>query len=445
MTDPSPGDEPRPNLWSRAAVVAAQTPESRNRYVDFLRALSILAVIFGHWLVSAPYMADGSLIPGHMLALAPWTRWLTLVVQVMPIFFLVGGYANAVAWEAAVRKGVPYGEWLGSRLRRLIAPVLPVVIAWLGISVAAVTAGAPPEWVGMVTQLALVPTWFLAVYVMVGVLVPLTHRLWQRHGFGSFAAFVVGALLIDLIHVGHGATGLGYLNYAFVWLAVHQLGFAWRAGAMRLPLVWAALGASALALLVSFGPYPLAMVGVPGQGLGNTSPPTLALLALGITQTGLVLAFETLAKRVLARRRAWTATVLVNGMIMTLYLWHMTAMVLALAVAIALGGLGLDLIPNTLAWWLARPLWMAAFALVLAPMVAFWVRFERPRAAEVTASARRLVVGASMVCAGLGLLSAGGVVNAAGGLRLLPAMLPLVGSGLAGFGPLGAVFARCRR
>ena len=32
---------PRRNLWSHAAEVALRTPESRNRYVDFLRALSI--------------------------------------------------------------------------------------------------------------------------------------------------------------------------------------------------------------------------------------------------------------------------------------------------------------------------------------------------------------------------------------------------------------------
>lgn len=435
-----------PTVWQRAGALADATPASRNRYVDFLRAASIAAVIFGHWLVSAPYMAEGSLVPGHMLALAPWTRWLSLVAQVMPIFFLVGGYANAVAWEAAERKGTPYREWLGSRLRRLIAPVLPVLLAWIGIALAAVTAGAPPAWVSMVTQLALVPTWFLAVYVMVGVLVPVTHRLWERHGFASFAGFALAAVLVDLIHVGHGATGLGYLNYAFVWLGVHQLGYAWRAGRMQHPLVWAAGGGALLALLVGLGPYPLAMVGVPGQELGNTAPPTLALLALGLAQTGLVLALESVARRLLARRNAWTATVLINGMIMTLFLWHMTAMVLALGISIALGGIGLELVPNTFAWWAARPLWMMAFGVMLAPLVSYAARFERPSSSVATvASGARLVAGASLVCAGLGMLSVGGVVNAAGGLRLLPAAMPLVGTGLAGFGPLACVLgARVR-
>src|SRR6516162_6498159 len=41
--------------WSRAAWLADRTPASRNRYVDFLRAASMLVVTVGHWLVAAPH------------------------------------------------------------------------------------------------------------------------------------------------------------------------------------------------------------------------------------------------------------------------------------------------------------------------------------------------------------------------------------------------------
>jgi hypothetical protein len=40
--------------WSRALEAVERTPASRNRYVDILRALSIVAVITGHWLIAAP-------------------------------------------------------------------------------------------------------------------------------------------------------------------------------------------------------------------------------------------------------------------------------------------------------------------------------------------------------------------------------------------------------
>ncbi|MEN8132830.1 MAG: acyltransferase family protein, partial [Pseudomonadota bacterium] len=92
------------SIWSQAKELAAQTPSDRNRYVDFLRAVSILAVITGHWLVAALYYHDGSLTPGDLLEIQPNTQWLTWLFQVMPIFFIVGGYANAVSLESARRR-----------------------------------------------------------------------------------------------------------------------------------------------------------------------------------------------------------------------------------------------------------------------------------------------------------------------------------------------------
>ena len=100
------------SAWSRALEAAAQTPPSRNRYVDLLRAVSIGAVVIGHWIIAAPWIDDGQLQLDHMLAVEPWTQWLTLLFQVMPVFFLVGGYSNAASWDAAQRAGTPYGVWI---------------------------------------------------------------------------------------------------------------------------------------------------------------------------------------------------------------------------------------------------------------------------------------------------------------------------------------------
>lgn len=80
------------SIWSRALELADNTPASRNRCVDFLRTLSITAVIVGHWLIAAPGVRARELQLDHMLAAQPSTQWLTLLFQVMPVFFLVGGY-----------------------------------------------------------------------------------------------------------------------------------------------------------------------------------------------------------------------------------------------------------------------------------------------------------------------------------------------------------------
>ena len=76
--------------------LAAATPATRNRVVDLLRAAAIVVVVLGHWLMAAVVVRGGELVPGHLLGLATWTHPLTWVFQVMPVFFLVGGYANAL-------------------------------------------------------------------------------------------------------------------------------------------------------------------------------------------------------------------------------------------------------------------------------------------------------------------------------------------------------------
>ncbi len=92
-------------LWSQAQAMAQMAPPERNRFVDFLRAFSILAVVIGHWLVAAPSIRDGAVEGGHLLGILPWTQWLTWGFQVMPIFFLVGGFSNGLSWSATKRAG----------------------------------------------------------------------------------------------------------------------------------------------------------------------------------------------------------------------------------------------------------------------------------------------------------------------------------------------------
>ena len=57
-------------IWTQASEMAAKTPPERNRYVDFLRSVSILIVIVGHWLIATTYYVDGTLTSG-LAALGP--------------------------------------------------------------------------------------------------------------------------------------------------------------------------------------------------------------------------------------------------------------------------------------------------------------------------------------------------------------------------------------
>ncbi|NOR18549.1 MAG: acyltransferase family protein [Xanthomonadales bacterium] len=429
----------RQSMWAQAAHMAGKTPESRNRYVDFLRAVSICAVVSGHWLIAAPFIDGGDITITSMLEHQKWTRWLTWVFQVMPVFFLVGGFSNGISWQSAQRRGHSYGEWLQVRLQRLIGPVLPLIVIWIILASGAHLLGLRPEMVKIASQMALIPIWFLAVYVFVVLLVPVTYAAWQRYGFKSFGILVLAAVIDDLLFFAADLQMLGWLNYAFVWLAVHQLGYAWRDGYMagaRQGLTWVIGGAIILVGLITIGPYPVSMVSVPGQEVSNTLPPKIAMLALGIVQCGLLLSIETPMRRWLSRATPWTIVVLVNSMIMTVFLWHLTASTLVIGCALLFNNAGLEVMPGSVEWWLMRPVWLLVYVLALLPFALGFGQFERSAPGSLIHPDWRLVSGAMLICAGLALLALDGVVGDGWlGLRFV-LLLPFAGAILAGVNPL---------
>ena len=419
--------------------MAERTPPERNRHVDFLRAVSICAVVFGHWLVATAHRtADGFEI-GHVLSIQPPTQWLTWFFQVMPVFFMVGGFANGVSWSSALAKGRGYPEWLGGRLQRLVGPMVPLILFWGVAAGLAFVFGESVQVIRNGTQMALIPLWFLAVYVFVAALTPFSHRLWQRFGIWSFVGMAAAAVAVDVLVFAGGLGLVGWSNYLFVWLAVHQLGFAWRAEVLdgvgrRLAI--AALGLAALVWMTRFGPYPLSLVGVPGEPISNTTPPKLPLLALALFHGGLLLALEGPVRRWLEGRRPWAATILVNSMIMTGYLWHLAPAVLLLGVGFWTGW-GFQTPPGTPAWWAVRALWIPSLMLALVPFLLLFSRFERPaRGAGKVLPTPRLIFGALLVTAGLAYLALDGVhLLGWDNPRSWAIVFPLAGAWIAGAWP----------
>lgn len=429
-------------IWSQASSLAEKTPDDRNKYVDFLRAVSILFVITGHWLIATVYYVDGSLSPGDLLDTQPWTRWLTWLFQVMPIFFIVGGYANAVSLDSARRKNVDYAGWLAARLNRLVTPVLVLILAWAVLALSMRFLGVRGEIIQFASQASLIPIWFLAIYIMVVILAPATHAAWRRWGYLSFFAFAIAAASVDLAYFTSKLQWLGWTNYFWVWLSVHQLGYAWRddrlGGPLRL-LVFSAFGAAALMLMIFEGPYPLAMAGSPGEGVSNTLPPKATLLALGVLQFGLLLSIEKPMRRLLRSVRLWAATVLINSMIMTIYLWHITVMIVVVGLAFLAGGVGLGYEPGSADWWLARPAWIFVLYVFLLPIALLIAPLERRSMPndKTVPNAPRQIAGAAMICLGIAFLArygyGGGPFE---GFDIMSFGLVVGGSGVSGLLPV---------
>jgi len=269
-------------------------------------------------------------------------------------------------------------------------------------------------------------------------LAPTAYRFWRRYGFVSFWVFVAVAILIDGLFFAADVRWPSWTNYFWVWLAVHQLGFAWRDGRMgSVPhlLVYSALGFGVLYGLINYGPYPLAMVGSPDEGLSNTLPPKVTLVALGVFQFGLLLSLEGPMRRALDSLRLWAATVLINSMIMTVYLWHITIMVLFGSVLYLSGGFGFGIEPGTTEWWLTRPVWIGVLLLLLLPVALVLSPLERQgRGADASVPpAARQVTGAIMIGLGIALLAMWGFGSGPmPWLDVAALLLVLAGAGMSG-------------
>ena len=428
-----------------AARIEEQTPEGRNRYADFLRALSILVVVLGHWLLAYIEVENGEIRAERLLVVVPWTQWLTWIVQVMPIFFFVGGMANAIGWDSARERGDGYVNWLRRRARRLLFPVVPLLVFWAVLAVGLDWLGTPTDLVTLASQVVLIPVWFLAAYLCVVALSPGAYWLHRKIGIWAVVIFVALAVAVDVAHQA-GVPWVGWTNFVWVWGAIHQAGFFWHDG--RIPgraffgVILAVAGYGMLLFLTQVLDYPISMVGTGEAGRSNNSPPSVALVALGFGQIGLIFLFRERVNQWLKGPKRWAAVVLLGSRLMTVYIWHMTAMV-AVAAAAYPTGIWPEITGVGWIWWLSRIPWLILLTLALSILVIAFGRFEsageaRPTTLKGWPARIKAIAGVLLSTLGLALLVAGGLYTAEGPLGLAWVPLIVLMAGLVGLGVVGS-------
>ncbi len=427
-------------LDRRAPEAPAAPQPPRDLTVDLLRAVAMVAVAVGHWLVVVPSYQDGRFDGVNALADVPLMRPLTWIFQVMPLFFVVGGVANAASWTRARSRGEGYPTWLRTRLVRLVRPAALLFGTWAAGAALLRAAGVPSDVVEPIAWLVVVPVWFLAVYVLVVAVAPALWRAHERCGWWAVAALAVGAAAVDAARVAGVGEAVASANFLLVFGACQQVGFAWYDGRLaRHRGTGGALlggGLGALWLLTHAGPFPVSLVGYPGQELANNAPPTTTLLALGLAQTGLALVARPLLQRALGRRPVQAFALVMNRNAMTILLWHFTALVLAAVVLLPLGVVP-DHPAGSGAWWLTRLVAVGVLAVVLVPLVAVAGRVER-RPAGPTIAPRWSwgpVVAVPLLAAACVLITLGGLSGSG------PLGIPVVATALFG---AGAALLRAR-
>ncbi len=365
-----------PQLGRTITRLADATPPTRDRYVDFLRAVAILAVVCGHWLIATIHRSPHGIEIGNVLSRSPGLRPATWAFQVMGVFFVVGGFSTRRTIEAKV----PFdaGAFFASRVERLLRPTLVFVVVWIVGAAALLAVGVDARLTHAIARIAAQPLWFLAVYLVVTLIAPMQLAIHRRWPMALLVGLPLATLVGDWLRFSDHAPGVAVLNYLFVFAFAQELGFHLAAGWDRITRRGAAsvaVGAFAgLVVAVTLGPYPLSMVGLPGARVSNMSPPTVCILLLTMMQTAGFTLLRPAGRRWLARRCPWIATVTANAGIMTIFLWHLSA-----AAIVGAGFYAIDVLPapGSAQWWLLKIPWLAACLILLVILAVVFVGFER--------------------------------------------------------------------
>jgi peptidoglycan/LPS O-acetylase OafA/YrhL len=364
-----------------AAQRTEPAPRARDAAIDAARAACLVVVVVLHALMVGVSIGPEGPVLENALDDWAWFAPVSWVVQVMPLFFVIGGYAGWTAWRRARERGAGAAEFVRGRLARLVRPAI-VLVGVVAASLGALAlAGVPPEIVEAAGYRIGQPLWFLAVYLGCTALVPAMAGLHERRPRATLAALAGAVVAVDALRLATGVEAIGFANLAIVWLLMQQFGF-WladgrvermsRRGRIRLAL--AAL--AALAVVTLAGPYSPDLY-------ANLNPPTACLVLLGVAQ----LMVFTLVRAPLRRWAERGAPARAIGRFgewgMTLYLWHLPAFVLVAGVLLVGNEVAAVPLPEplTAGWWMSRPLWLVLAVAATAALVRVFARCERGSAA----------------------------------------------------------------
>ena len=356
----------------------------RDGAIDLIRFGCLVVVVILHSLMASAVLGtDGDVVPTVALSGTVGFTIASWFYQIMPLFFFIGGYAAINGWRRTQSTGGTWADYIRARLRRLVIPVAVLIgVAGLGLSIAS-EMGVPTGLLAEASTRIGQPLWFLAVYVGLTSLVPLAVHFHERAPKRSIAVLAGAVIAVDIVVALTGVTGLGYLNFLFVWPLIQQLGFFYADAIhrpVRVGLAWTSmvLALVALGALVGLGVYSPNM-------LVNLNPPTGALVLLGVAQMSILRLSHARLNEIVSggragtglareyRARIWRRVIAWgNTYGIQVYLWHMPIVIILIGLlgfganlvggasfadGVPAAGILLPEIESTW-WWLTRLTWL---------------------------------------------------------------------------------------
>lgn len=384
-------DEARTSVKPNARTVENRSASidlsKRDLTLDLARVFCVLLVVAIHlMMVGVGLDSSGAIVVSRPLETQSWFALATWAGQIMPLFFVVGGFAAITAWRSLVRRGGTASDYVRNRVLRLAQPALPLYVFYAVVIGGAYLLKVDPQLLEVAVTGAASPLWFLAAYTLCQALVPVMVGFHTRAPRATLAVLLAGAIVVDALRYSTGITQIGLVNLFFVWLLVQQLGFWYADGWFARRSWWqllliAAVAYASLIPMTQFGPYSDDM-------LTNLNPPTLPLVALAIAQACVLRLLRPALARLMNTHAARAVVFLAGTRLMTIYLWHLPVILILTGLGLLIPGAAPE--PASAAWWWSRIVLYVAVLLAVFGLSFIVGRWEAPR--EVTSTPPTSVV-----------------------------------------------------
>lgn len=388
-------------------------PRPRDLTLDLTRVVCVVLVVFVHVLFTGVGRADdGSLIIERTADHTPWFGAASWVLNIMPLFFVIGGFTARAGWASMRSRGGGAADFVRVRLWRLARPALPLFVFFavaLGVARVLPLGAGIDEMVDTIAIGVGSPLWFLAAYMLAQACAPFMIRWHERRPLVpivalAMAAFAVDVFVqkvvteawgmprIDVTTYEPGSDLFGLPNVLFVWLLAQQIGFLMADGFFARRRWWqlAAIivaGYGLILLLVMVVPYSDSM-------LRNQWPPTVLMDVLAVMQAALLTLLHRPLTALMATKPAQAIVFVIGSRLMTIYLWHLPMIMILTGIELLLP-LPMPA-PGGAVWWWTRPVFLVVVLAAVWALSLWLVRFER-----VPASGRPCIAGSAPVAIGV--------------------------------------------
>lgn len=382
------------------ATTPTRIPAGRDLSLDLVRVACILLVVVVHVLFSGVRLTDAGIEIERTVELQAWFNPASWAAEIMPLFFVVGGFTAMTTYRSAAAKGRTELDFIRGRVARIARPLIPLFAMFAIVLGGATLLGVDEGLLRAVAVGVGSPLWFVAAFGLVQVLAPTMIRLHERAPRWTLGVLFALVCLVDALRFAiaialgpHAfaltplpwATALpgpallaGLPNVLFVWLFVQQLGFFHAEGRVealgRARLIAIALAGYAVALGLVWAARLTDERIYSWNMLANQFPPTATIALFGVAQLALLALLRKPLNDLMRVRLVQGVVFVVGTRMMTIYLWHLPMIMVVIGLQLAVPATLVE--PGSALWWWSR-IPVVLLVLGICWLLSLWlVRFE---------------------------------------------------------------------